>query len=110
MTVKRMKSDQVRREFADVLQFVRTGGTVIVEHYNRPVATIAPYEEEPAVSNVQRLTEQVMKSLDDNPHYDYVAIVEEIGDKYGFDIASIDDIPSEEYWAIVESYDTTSAR
>jgi antitoxin (DNA-binding transcriptional repressor) of toxin-antitoxin stability system len=39
---KRMKSDQVRREFADVLQFVRTGGTVVVEHYNKPVARIVP--------------------------------------------------------------------
>lgn len=45
MTAKHMKSDQVRREFADVLQFVRTGGTVIVEHYNKPIATITPYEE-----------------------------------------------------------------
>lgn len=107
MTEKRMKSDQVRVNWAEVIQHVRQGDTVIVEHYNKPVATIAPYEE-PAVSNVQRIAEQVMKSLDDNPHFDVVAIVEEISDKYGFDIASIDDIPSEEYWAIVETHENTS--
>lgn len=49
MTTKRMKSDQVRINWADVLQHVRQGGIVIVEHYNKPIATITPYEE-PAVT------------------------------------------------------------
>jgi antitoxin (DNA-binding transcriptional repressor) of toxin-antitoxin stability system len=45
MTTKRMKSDQVRTDWKNVLQYVRQGGTVIVEHYNEPIATITPYEE-----------------------------------------------------------------
>jgi antitoxin (DNA-binding transcriptional repressor) of toxin-antitoxin stability system len=55
MTTKRIKSNEVRRDWADVLQFVRTGGTVVVEHYNRPVATISPYEE-PAMTTTYKLT------------------------------------------------------
>lgn len=43
--MKRMKSDEVRKNWADVLQHVRTGGEVIVEHYNRPIARIVPIEE-----------------------------------------------------------------
>lgn len=42
MTEKRMKSDQVRVNWAEVIQHVRQGGTVIVEHYNKPVARIVP--------------------------------------------------------------------
>ncbi|GAB2832414.1 hypothetical protein GCM10022221_34140 [Actinocorallia aurea] len=40
METRRLKSHEVRRDMRDVLDFVRTGGTVIVEHYNRPVARI----------------------------------------------------------------------
>jgi antitoxin (DNA-binding transcriptional repressor) of toxin-antitoxin stability system len=40
--MKHMKSDQVRQNWRDVLDYVRAGGTVIVEHYNRQVARIAP--------------------------------------------------------------------
>jgi antitoxin (DNA-binding transcriptional repressor) of toxin-antitoxin stability system len=39
-----MKSDQVRTNWRDVLDFVRSGGTVIVQHYNRPIARITPLE------------------------------------------------------------------
>lgn len=45
MTTKRMKSDQVRLQWRDILQDVRNGATVIVEHYNRPIAQITPYRE-----------------------------------------------------------------
>jgi YD repeat-containing protein len=44
MTERRMKSDQVRTNWRDVLEYVRAGGVVIVEHYNRAVARIAPLE------------------------------------------------------------------
>lgn len=53
---KRMKSDQVRREFADVLQFVRQGGSVIVEHYNRPVARITKSED--IAAEIQRAADE----------------------------------------------------
>lgn len=46
MAIKRMKSDQVRRQWRDVLDYVRHGGTVVVEHYQRPVAIITPYQED----------------------------------------------------------------
>jgi antitoxin (DNA-binding transcriptional repressor) of toxin-antitoxin stability system len=55
MEPKRMKSDQVRTNWADVLQHVRTGGTVVVEHYSKPVATIAPYEEKPVTTYTARV-------------------------------------------------------
>lgn len=42
---RRMKSDQVRTNWRDVLEYVRGGGTVVVEHYNRPVADITPHKE-----------------------------------------------------------------
>jgi antitoxin (DNA-binding transcriptional repressor) of toxin-antitoxin stability system len=38
--MKRMKSDQVRQNWRDVLDHVRTGGIVVVEHYNRAVARL----------------------------------------------------------------------
>lgn len=38
----RAKSDQVRLHWREVLQFVRMDGTVVVEHYNQPVAVISP--------------------------------------------------------------------
>jgi antitoxin (DNA-binding transcriptional repressor) of toxin-antitoxin stability system len=48
-TTKRMKSNEVRADWAEVMQYVRTGGTVVVEHYNKPVAQITPYIGELAV-------------------------------------------------------------
>lgn len=45
MTTKRMKAAEVRAGWRDVLDHVRAGGEVIVEHYNRPVARIVPFEE-----------------------------------------------------------------
>jgi antitoxin (DNA-binding transcriptional repressor) of toxin-antitoxin stability system len=41
---KIMKSSEVRADWKDVLQYVRTGGTVRVEHYNQTVALITPPE------------------------------------------------------------------
>jgi antitoxin (DNA-binding transcriptional repressor) of toxin-antitoxin stability system len=41
---KRVKSNEARRDWAELLQFVRTGGTVIVEHYNKPIAAIVPLD------------------------------------------------------------------
>lgn len=43
--VKRMKSDQVRVGWKDVLQHTRMGNAVIVEHYNDPIAALIPYSE-----------------------------------------------------------------
>lgn len=45
MTTKHMKSREVRDNWRDVLDHVRSGGTVVVEHYNKPVARIVPIEE-----------------------------------------------------------------
>jgi antitoxin (DNA-binding transcriptional repressor) of toxin-antitoxin stability system len=46
MAVKRMKSSEVRTDWRAVLAHVESGGSVVVEHYNRPIATITPYTEE----------------------------------------------------------------
>jgi antitoxin (DNA-binding transcriptional repressor) of toxin-antitoxin stability system len=101
-----MKSNEVRVEWADVLQYVRQGGTVIVEHYNKPIATIAPYEETP-VQNTQRLAEQITPTLGDRADdFDIAGIAELIGELFGFDV-NIDDIPGEKYWEIVQKYDIT---
>jgi antitoxin (DNA-binding transcriptional repressor) of toxin-antitoxin stability system len=45
VTVKRMKSAEVRQQWRDVLDHVRAGGTVVIEHYNKTVARIVPIEE-----------------------------------------------------------------
>lgn len=42
---KRMKSSEIRADWAEVLQHVRQGGTVIVEHYNKPIADVVPHRE-----------------------------------------------------------------
>jgi len=49
MTTKRMKSRDIRDNWRETLRHVENGGTVIVEHYNKPIARIVPIEE-PAVS------------------------------------------------------------
>lgn len=50
MSERRMKSNEVRAHWRDAIDFVRTGGEIVVEHYNRPVARITPYKE-PAMTN-----------------------------------------------------------
>lgn len=40
---ERMKSDQVRLDWKNVLQRVRSGGTIEVEHYNQLIGRITPY-------------------------------------------------------------------
>lgn len=42
MTTKRMKASEVRANWREVLRHVEGGGTVVVEHYNRPIAQIIP--------------------------------------------------------------------
>lgn len=43
--VKRIKSRAARDEWKAVLADVQAGETIIIEHYNRPIAKIIPYEE-----------------------------------------------------------------
>lgn len=45
MTAKRMKSREIRDNWRDVLDHVRAGNEVVVEHYNKPIARIIPIEE-----------------------------------------------------------------
>jgi antitoxin (DNA-binding transcriptional repressor) of toxin-antitoxin stability system len=51
MTTKHMKSREVRDNWRDVLDLVRAGNEVVVEHYNKPVARIVPMEE-PAMTRI----------------------------------------------------------
>jgi antitoxin (DNA-binding transcriptional repressor) of toxin-antitoxin stability system len=44
MQEKRMKSDQVRTGWRDALEYVKQGGRIVIEHYQRPVAMLVPYE------------------------------------------------------------------
>ncbi|MCO6011722.1 hypothetical protein NE236_42930 [Actinoallomurus purpureus] len=41
-----MKSAEARQQWRDVLELVRLGGRVVIEHYNRPVAIVLPYVPE----------------------------------------------------------------
>lgn len=43
--MKRMKSREVRDNWRETLRHVENGGTVVIEHYNRPIARIVPIEE-----------------------------------------------------------------
>jgi antitoxin (DNA-binding transcriptional repressor) of toxin-antitoxin stability system len=49
---ERMKSDQVRLNWRDVLDHARQGGTTIVEHYNRAVARVIPENDNLVVLRV----------------------------------------------------------
>jgi antitoxin (DNA-binding transcriptional repressor) of toxin-antitoxin stability system len=93
--MKRMKSSEVRTGWRDVLDYVRSGGTVVIEHYDRPIARITPIEEK--TMDAEIITDQVTTTLGDHPEdFDVAAIVEEIGDTYGRDkIRTVDDVPSQ---------------
>ncbi|HLS74094.1 MAG TPA: hypothetical protein VK046_10010 [Actinomycetaceae bacterium] len=41
--MKRMKSSEVRENWRALLDDVEKGETIIIEHYNRPVARLVPY-------------------------------------------------------------------
>lgn len=45
MTERRMKSRDIRDNWRDVLDYVRAGNEVIIEHYTKPIARIVPIEE-----------------------------------------------------------------
>jgi antitoxin (DNA-binding transcriptional repressor) of toxin-antitoxin stability system len=40
-----MKSNEVRTAWRDVLEHVRLGGSVVVEHYNRSIARVIPEDD-----------------------------------------------------------------
>lgn len=104
MTTKHMKSREVRDNWRDVLDLVRAGNEIVVEHYNKPVARIVPME---ASMDTQTLVDEVTTTLGDSADdFDVDAIVEEIGDTYGRDkVRGVDDVPSDEYWAIVRKHE-----
>jgi len=105
MTTKRMKSREIRDNWRETLRHVENGGTVVIEHYNRPIARIVPIGE--AIMDTQDMIDQVNTTLGDAADdFDAAAIVEEIGDTYGRDqITSVDDVPSAEYWKIVRKHE-----
>lgn len=99
-----MKSNEVRTNWRDVLDFVRAGGEIVVEHYNRTIARITPYEE-PAMT-AQDIRDHVIRATEaSDGTYDVDAIVTEIGETYGYD-ADPEQIPGEEYWGIVGKHAT----
>lgn len=101
-----MKSADVRTGWREVLTFVEQGGTVVIEHYNRPVAKIEPYQE-PHMITDRDITDQVTQSLADNADdFNVHAIVRDIIDTHG--LVSIDDIPADDYWATVQKHDTSA--
>lgn len=57
MTAKRMKSREIRDNWRDVLDHVRAGNEVVVEHYNKPIARIVPVEEN-AMSQARHIIER----------------------------------------------------
>ena len=67
MTVKRMKSDQVRVGWKDVLQYVRQGGTVVVEHYTEAIADVRPHTDslEAIADDTGASRTDVLTALDD---------------------------------------------
>jgi antitoxin (DNA-binding transcriptional repressor) of toxin-antitoxin stability system len=54
MQEKRMKSDQVRTGWRDALEYVKQGGRIVIEHYQRPVAMLVPYEPQEPEANPTR--------------------------------------------------------
>jgi prevent-host-death family protein len=73
MTTKRMKSNEVRINWRDVLDEVRSGGRIVVEHYNRPVAVITPYRESIMIMTLeeaQDLVTRINEAVRACPDYD----------------------------------------
>jgi antitoxin (DNA-binding transcriptional repressor) of toxin-antitoxin stability system len=67
-TPKHMKSNQIRQDWKAVLDAVQNGEEIVVEHYNRPIARIIPYEE-PAmnryfVEQYNDITETTSREID----------------------------------------------
>jgi prevent-host-death family protein len=85
------------------------GQTTYITRHGRRVAAIVPINvipQEPPMSS--DLTTAVRRSIEGHEEgIDVAAIVEEIGAKYGYDIANIDEIDGDEYWAIVRRHDST---
>lgn len=52
-----MKSDQVRQHWRDAREHVRTGGTVLVKHYNRDDALIVPADDNIVVLRMPSATQ-----------------------------------------------------
>lgn len=73
-----MKSREVRDNWREVIRHVENGGTVIVEHYNRPVARIVPIEE-PAMQkkHIAPTDIRVGDKLWDGGTYGPVTVLEE---------------------------------
>lgn len=58
----------------------------------------------------QTITDQVRTYLEAGEHgddYDIDGIVEEIGDRHGYDVASIDEIDGAEWNEILQRHDTS---
>ena len=58
MTTKHMKSRDIRDNWRDVLDQVRAGTEIVVEHYNKPIARIVPIQE-PAMTAITLTRENV---------------------------------------------------
>lgn len=41
-----IKASELRTKAADILQEVRTGGTVVITHYGKPIAKIVPIADD----------------------------------------------------------------
>ena len=118
MTTKRMTTSEARATWRETLRHVENGGTVVLMHYNRPIAQITPITQELAMTvTLNDIIEQVgvAVSANDPAHaegIDIQAVAEEIRDTYG--LISIDAtdgedgdplIPFDEFWAIVAKHD-----
>lgn len=44
MSITTMKSDKARQSWRDILDIAASGGSVVVERYNKPVAVMISYE------------------------------------------------------------------
>ncbi|HEY9370203.1 hypothetical protein [Streptomyces sp.] len=107
MTEKRMKSREVRDNWRDVLDHVRAGNEVVIEHYTKPIARIVPIEENAMASTFtsRDLRDQVVTYTDaSDGEYDVDAITEEIVERHG--AVPVDDIDSDEFAEIVVRHAT----
>lgn len=60
MTTNHMKSNEIRQQWREVLADVQAGGTIVVEHYNRPIARITPMEPDmSAADTIETATESL---------------------------------------------------
>jgi prevent-host-death family protein len=84
-----IKASELPRKAAEVLQAVRTGGTVVITHYGKPIAQITPYKETTMYTVEIQATDdgEIWQTMDPTPETISEAVAAEMGYADAADVA-----------------------